>query len=293
MTKRTAEETVIGLFWGYDGAIDLGTPPRLFNQIVRKVAIAKNNTEDENVQLFTLINVAMADAGILAWDQKYKHEFCRPIVGLRTYDHSSDPGADTASNPISNAADPFWLPLGAPATNTAGKTVLVTQSSFPYSVMQLSKTKNLSPDFPAYPSGHATFGAAALHITRLFYNANEGGVALPAPGAGNTIGPDTILFKTGSTTQMLPDPDDANTGDPIYFISEEMNNVSQNNEGDVRPMHRRHFDSLWDMILENGLSRVFLGVHWIFDAYGVNAGDPLTPVFTKPRQIVSVAFRLD
>ncbi len=33
------------------------------------------------------------------------------------------------------------------------------------------------------------------------------------------------------------------------------------------------------MILENGLSRVFLGVHWVFDAFDINANDPYTPVF--------------
>src|SRR5205814_9881432 len=29
-TERTAEQTQIGLFWGYDGTIGLGTPPRFF-----------------------------------------------------------------------------------------------------------------------------------------------------------------------------------------------------------------------------------------------------------------------
>lgn len=266
MTKRTTDETTIGVFWGYDGAIDLGTPPRLYNQIIRKIALAKNNTEEQNVQLFVLVNVAMADAGILAWDQKYKHEFCRPVIGVRDYDHSSDPGATTATNPISMAADPFWLPLGAPASNSAGTSVLVQQTTFPFAVTQNARPKNFTPNFPAYPSGHATFGAAAFQITRLFYNA----VPLPT-GTSNATAPDTLL--TG-----LLDPD--NPGAPIFFISDEMNNVTQNNEGEVRPMHRRHFNGLWDMILENGLSRVFLGVHWVFDAFNIDESDPSTPIFS-------------
>ena len=35
----SVDETAIGIFWGHDGASGLGTPPRLYNQIVREVAI--------------------------------------------------------------------------------------------------------------------------------------------------------------------------------------------------------------------------------------------------------------
>ncbi|MBO0952358.1 vanadium-dependent haloperoxidase [Fibrella forsythiae] len=272
MTKRTPEETLIGLFWGYDGAPELGTPPRLYNQIIRKIAVAKGNTEAENVQLFTLVNVAMADAGILAWDQKYVHEFCRPVIGIRHYDKSSDPGSGHANGAISPEADPFWLPLGAPASNTANATVTVPQTTFPYSVTQTAYTKNFTPNFPAYPSGHATFGAAALHMTRLFYGPAEGGVSLPAAGTGNAVAQDTLL-------NALMDPDMPT--EPIYFVSEEMNGATKNNDGEVRPLHRRQFNSLWDMILENGISRVYLGVHWVFDAFDIDENNPGQPVFSN------------
>jgi len=66
VSRRTPEETVMGLFWAYDGASKLGTPPRLYNQIVRQVAVQQGNTAAENARLFALVNVAMADAGILA-----------------------------------------------------------------------------------------------------------------------------------------------------------------------------------------------------------------------------------
>lgn len=258
MTQRTPDETTIGIYWGYDGSNGLGTPPRLYNQIIRKIAMARGNTDEENAQLFTLVNVAMADAAILAWDQKYIHEFCRPVVGIRTYDPSSDPDSSTASNPLSNLADPFWLPLGAPKSNSFSPTVI---------------SKNFTPNFPAYPSGHATFGAAAFQMTRLFYGSADGGVDLPpTAGAGNTTTPDTLLAT-------LIDPEDP-TG-PIFFVSDEMNNSTQSNQGDVRPLHRRHFDSLWQMIMENGFSRVTLGVHWIFDAHNIDASDPNTPVFSN------------
>ena len=55
----------------------------------------------------------------------------------------------------------------------------------------------------------------------------------------------------------------------LEFVSDEMNGVTTDNAGDVRPRHARKFpNGLWEAIEENGRSRLYLGVHWIFDAYG-------------------------
>ena len=35
-TDRTSDQTVAGIYWGYDGTPGLGTPPRLYNQIARQ-----------------------------------------------------------------------------------------------------------------------------------------------------------------------------------------------------------------------------------------------------------------
>ncbi len=225
--RRRAEETVIGLYWAYDGASGLGTPPRLYNQIVREVADGQNSTPAQNARLFALVNVAMADAGILAWREKYKHNLWRPVLGVREHDESMGPLGQGQSS-YDNESDPTWLPCGAPNTNMTGK-------------------KNVTPPFPAYPSGHATFGAAAFQMTRLFFLED---VALQNK-------PDD-LFKDRT------------------FVSEEMNGVNTDNKGTVRPRHVRRFDGgLWEMIEENGRSRVYLGVHWVFDAFAVkNNGKP-------------------
>jgi membrane-associated phospholipid phosphatase len=224
-SPRTPNETLIGVFWAYDGAFGLGTPPRLYNQIVKAIAIARNNTPAENARLFALINVAMADAGILAWTEKYKYNLWRPVVGVREHDRSMGT-AGTGKNVISDNCDPFWLPLGAPNSNTT--------------------KKNPTPNFPAYPSGHATFGAAALHMTRLFYGVPTG--------------------------DRNPD----NLCDGLTFVSDELNGLNKDNRGTVRPRHVRNFpQGLWQAIEENGRSRVYLGVHWVFDAFALNSlGDP-------------------
>lgn len=145
-TKRTAEQTIIGVFWGYDGRPGLGTPPRLYNQIVRTIAIQQGNTEAENARLFALVNIAMADASLTCWDDKYDEDFWRPITAVRDGDQDGNPWT---------RGDSDWTPLGAPASN-------------PY-----PGETNFTPPFPAYTSGHATIGAAAFQTLTRFYGRDD------------------------------------------------------------------------------------------------------------------------
>jgi hypothetical protein len=218
--KRTADETVVGIYWGYDGAVGLGTPPRLYNKIVRKFAVQAGCSTSQNARLFALVNVALADAGILAWKEKYTHEFWRPVLGIREHNDATGPEAKPTGASFAPNADTGWLPLGAPASNSTGK-------------------KNFTPDFPAYPSGHATFGAASLDIARRF-------------------------LKAEKLDTRIKD---------FCFVSSEFDGMTRDNQGTARPRHTRLFagnlDAIVDtMIAENGLSRIYLGVHWSFDAYG-------------------------
>lgn len=254
-TQRTPEETMIGIYWGYDGALGIGTPPRLYNQIIRKISIAKGKTPAENAQLFAMVNVAMADAGILSWAEKYDHDFWRPVLGIREHDKSFGVKASTplpSGEKIDKEGDPGWLPLGAPSSNSASTMIMTTQQTYAFPNAMIGKVKNFTPPFPAYPSGHATFGAAALQIARLFF-----GVA-----ANKRRKPDTILKNLKAPEFPTED---------IFFVSEELDGKTQDNNGTIRPLHRRTFkDGLWGMIYENGISRVYLGVHWSFDAFDDN-----------------------
>ena len=242
---RTSEETLIGIFWGYDGARGLGTPPRLYNQIIRKIIEhpAVKTTTVENAVLFAMVNVAMADAGIQAWREKYRHEFWRPVVGIREHHFTMGPRALHEENKYNDDfedGDPFWLPLGAPATNSTEpleQEIARTTPNFPFNTMLLARPKNFTPNFPAYPSGHATFGAAAFRIAELFLREAKG------------------QNKLDEAFQEFT------------FVSEELNGVNKDNRGAVRPRHVRRFPNFDEMIKENGISRIYLGVHWIFDAY--------------------------
>lgn len=206
-TLRSPQDTITGIFWGYDGAPGLGTPPRLYNQVVRAIAIKKRNTTEQNARLFALVNLAMADAGIQCWYSKYHYEFWRPVTGIRNGDDDTN---------VYTIGDPAWRPVGAPATNGAGDGV------------------DFTPPFPAYPSGHSTFGAAAFNMTSRFYG---------------TAG---ISFS---------------------FTSDEYNGINKGSDGRRRPVVTRTYRNLEEAIMENAWSRIYLGIHWPFDAYdGVIAG---------------------
>jgi hypothetical protein len=135
---RTADQTEIGIFWAYDRR-SLGTPVALYNQVLQTVATDQGNTMSENARLFATANVAMADAGIVAWECKYVDNFWRPVTGIHDGDLDGNP--DTL-------ADPNWEPLGAP--NDDGG-------------------EPFTPPFPAYVSGHSTFGAALFRSLSNFY----------------------------------------------------------------------------------------------------------------------------
>lgn len=139
-TERTQEQTVIGIYWSYDGTPSIGTPPRFYNQILENIVGARTDDPVETARILALANVAMGDAAIAAWDSKYFYDFWRPITAIRT--------ADRDRNPLTEA-DADWTPLGAQASNMSGP--------------------NFTPPFPAYPSGHASMGSAMFEALRLVY----------------------------------------------------------------------------------------------------------------------------
>jgi membrane-associated phospholipid phosphatase len=79
-STRTAEQTQIALFWA-DGA-GTETPPGHWNSIAQLIAAAQGNTLEQNARLFALLNIAMADAAICAWDAKYTFDFWRPVTAI-------------------------------------------------------------------------------------------------------------------------------------------------------------------------------------------------------------------
>ena len=207
-TARTADQTHLGIFWAYDGTPSLCAPPRLYNQITTQIADQMQTSLLEQARLLALVNTAMCDAGSSAWDSKYFYDFWRPVTGLREAGSGTGPTGAGDGNPY-NTGDANFMPLGAPASNLTGP--------------------NFTPPFPAYPSGHATFGGALFQTLRRFY------------------GRDDIAFT---------------------FVSDEFNGQTIDNQGNTRPYLPRSFDTLSQAEEENGQSRIYLGIHWSFDKTG-------------------------
>lgn len=259
--KRTPEQTLIGVFWGYDGVRNLGVPPRLYNQCLDAISKKARLSTAQNAVLFAAANLAMADAGIAAWEEKFKFHVARPVTGVREADigfgadrlvakgSKQRPSAATftgaalptstvnqgpiyawlAQKPESETlatGDAHWAPLGAPQTNT--KTRLSGKG-----------LENRTPPFPAYPSGHATFGTVTFEVARrLLENFGKGSAE-------------------DFTFEVISDEYDGNQCDP---------------DGSIRPLHRRTL-TLAQAIHENAVSRVYLGVHWRMDAVeGIRLG---------------------
>ncbi len=126
--ERTEEQTQIAHFWADNAGTS--TPPGHWNLIAQDVARQQGTSLTENARLFALLNISLADAGILCWVIKFSYDFWRPVTAIQQADADNNP--DTAP-------DPDWLPL------------LDT------------------PPFPSYTSGHSTFsGAAAAVLATVF-----------------------------------------------------------------------------------------------------------------------------
>jgi len=204
-TERSQDQTNIGIYWAYDGTPSLCAPPRLYNQIATE--ISKNATSVIDLaRLYALVNTSMADAGIASWDSKFFYDYWRPVGGIREADAGTGPTGAGDGNPATIGDVNFW-PLGAPASNLNGAV-------------------NFTPPFPAYPSGHATFGGALFQTLRNYY------------------GRDNIAFT---------------------FTSDELNGQTRDTNGQVRPLLPRSFNTLSQAEEENGQSRIYLGIHWSFD----------------------------
>lgn len=127
-TVRTAEQGLIARFWSDFSYTSM--PPGHWHLIAATIARDQGNTLVENARLFALLSMAQADAAILCWEVKFRHNLWRPVTAIHR--------ADEDGNPLTEA-DPAW------------------EQYLP------------SPPFPAYTSGHSTFSAASARVLTHFY----------------------------------------------------------------------------------------------------------------------------
>ncbi len=137
---RTQEQTFIAIFWAND---DDGSykPPGHLNHIAQFIAVEQGNSLSENARMFALLNLALADAALVAWDVKYgmRMDLWRPITGIREAHRDGNPDTER---------DPHWEPLS-------------------------NEVNGFTPPFPSYISGHATLGGAFAAVMEAFYGTDD------------------------------------------------------------------------------------------------------------------------
>lgn len=131
-TTRTAAQTEVARIW--EGGPGTATPPGQWNMIAQDLAASQGNSLYDNARMFAVLNIALADAAISAWDTKYAFDYWRPVTAIQHGD--VDGNADTVK-------DESWTPL------------LTT------------------PNFPTYTSGHSTFSGAGSTALAGFFGTDS------------------------------------------------------------------------------------------------------------------------
>ena len=182
---RTEEQSEIALFWE-DGPWGV-TPPGHMIYIAMQLLQGRGFSFIELARAFALLGMTQCDASISAWDSKYHHDIVRPESAIRV------------------RAAAFGNPDPRVARHSGWESYIPT------------------PQFPAYPAGHSTFGAAAGELLALIMGGDDTAFSGRAP--------DEVLWP-------------------------QLRGVS------------RYWTSLGHMAEENGMSRLYGGVHWELDHKG-------------------------
>jgi len=125
---RTADQTEIALFW-------LDNVPLSWNRITREMVIQHKLDAWNAARLFSLVQIAQADANIASFDTKFEFNLWRPITAIRL--------GDTDGNPDTKG-DPSWNVLAPP-----------------------------TPPVPDYTSNHSADAGAAAEVLRNYFKTDD------------------------------------------------------------------------------------------------------------------------
>jgi hypothetical protein len=125
--------------------------------------------------------------------------------------------------------DVNWHPLGAPGGDGNGA------------------SDDFTPPFPSWTSGHATMGSAVFKSLELFFGTNSFSVAAANNGVNPGDGEYTLSSAEFAANGIAGMTRDFNTFIQSGLLADLNIGTEDSPEG------------------ENSMSRVYLGVHWIFD----------------------------
>jgi hypothetical protein len=122
-SARTEAQTQLSSFYNDNFII-------MWNRTLRGIADAHLDDIADTSRLFALVNFAMADAFITAWDSKYHYNFWRPITAVREGDTDGNPSTigDPGCNPF--IVTPPYPDHTSGANNVTGATMRILRLYF-------------------------------------------------------------------------------------------------------------------------------------------------------------------
>lgn len=129
----SSEDAWIAIFWSDDCATLTFTPSGRWIAIANQLLQQEDSSLPEALELYAKVGISLCDAGIRTWHEKYKWNTERPIDYIRRV-----------------------------MDQTTWNTIMCPDGT----------GKFFTPPFPAYPSGHAAFGAAAVEVMVDFVGDN-------------------------------------------------------------------------------------------------------------------------
>jgi hypothetical protein len=134
-TERSQDGTNIAWFYDYE------IPVLIFNDAARQITAAKPRSLSENARDFALINMAISDAAVATFYNKYLYDFWRPETAI----HDGGNDGNNKTTP-----DPNFKPLIE------------------------------TPCFPSYPSAHGALSNAARQVMDKIYGQGPFSITLSA-----------------------------------------------------------------------------------------------------------------
>jgi hypothetical protein len=216
VSNRTSDQTEAAFFWANDLPGTYKPPGQLLEHtrlvaLTQPAAITSGAPGDFRgewsrqgirvARLFALVSIGMGDAAIAAWDTKFLTpvDLWRPISAI----HNASADGNSSTQP-----DTGWQPLSQDRNGVS-----------------------FSPCFPAWVSGHATFGGVWSRVLENEFDGTDHDDPFPL-----------TLTTEDPHAEQLPAP-------AVGFVT-------------------RSFDSFSEAAEENASSRIWLGVHYRIDADG-------------------------
>jgi hypothetical protein len=158
-STRTPEQTDQANFWN-------ANYPVLWNTVLRDIAGAHVDNISDSARLFALVDMAMADALITAWDTKKFYVFWRPITAIQE--------GDNDGNSLT-VGDSTWQPL------------------------------IVSPPYPDYSSGANNLTGAATRALALFFGTDRMTFSVTTTNLGPTIEDTRTFHRFSDAAQEVVD----------------------------------------------------------------------------------------